>query len=130
MRPDKNTMCPRGDSNSYTFRRYPLKIVCLPIPPLGLEKNDAFPNCKTPLCENRRTRTFDPLLKRQLLYQLSYILDRIFLKTEPTSLLLVLVSQALFMTVFTTHFFTLVYRHLMTFSLLSARHRLTTLLLF
>ncbi len=28
--------CPRGDSNSYTFRRYPLKIVCLPISPLGL----------------------------------------------------------------------------------------------
>lgn len=27
--------CPRGDSNSYTFRRYPLKIVCLPISPLG-----------------------------------------------------------------------------------------------
>ncbi len=26
-------------------------------------------------CENRRARTFDPLLKRQMLYQLSYILN-------------------------------------------------------
>jgi hypothetical protein len=34
----KNNKCPRGDSNSYTFRRYPLKIVCLPISPLGLVK--------------------------------------------------------------------------------------------
>ena len=40
---------------------------------------------KTPVPnrENRRTRTFDPLLKRQLLYQLSYILNRTLLyKTE------------------------------------------------
>ncbi len=27
--------CPRGDSNSHDFRRHPLKMVCLPIPPRG-----------------------------------------------------------------------------------------------
>lgn len=27
------------------------------------------------ISENRRARTFDPLLKRQMLYQLSYILN-------------------------------------------------------
>ena len=79
---------------------------------------------KTPVPnrENRRTRTFDPLLKRQLLYQLSYILNRTSLKQNRTSLLLVLVSQALLMTIFTTHLFALVHRHFMTFSFLSARH--------
>ncbi len=27
--------CPRRDSNPYTFRRQPLKLVCLPVPPPG-----------------------------------------------------------------------------------------------
>ena len=27
--------CPRPDSNRHDFRHYPLKIACLPIPPLG-----------------------------------------------------------------------------------------------
>gem|GEM_PF-2615812 len=74
--------------------------------------------------ENRRTRTFDPLLKRQLLYQLSYILNLTLFNKQnrQKSLLLVLVSQPLLMTVFATHFLALVHRHLMAFSFFSARH--------
>ena len=33
--------CPRRDSNSHAFRRYHLKVVCLPIPPRGQLLTDA-----------------------------------------------------------------------------------------
>src|SRR5690554_8057409 len=32
-RPDFMSWCRRRDSNSHSFRHYPLKIACLPIPP-------------------------------------------------------------------------------------------------
>ena len=91
--------------------------MCLPISPLGLANLlNAF---KAP-SENRRTRTFDPLLKRQMLYRLSYILN--LKKVHEYRNLLILVSLALLVPVLTTHLFTLVYRHLMAFSLFSAGH--------
>ena len=46
------------------FERHPLKMVCLPVPPL--------PHIL--LCEAGWTRTIDHLLKRQMLYRLSYSL--------------------------------------------------------
>jgi hypothetical protein len=57
-----------------------------------------------------------------MLYRLSYILD---LKQQyglTIRNLLVLVAQALLMPVLPAHFFALVYRHLMAFSLFSAGH--------
>src|SRR6201982_738193 len=30
----QNTWCGRGDLNPHAFRRHPLKMVCLPVPPL------------------------------------------------------------------------------------------------
>ena len=72
------------------------------------------------ISENRRTRTFDPLLKRQMLYRLSYILN--LKKVHEYRNLLILVSLALLVPVLTTHLFTLVYRHLMAFSFFSAGH--------
>ncbi len=47
-------MCPKGDSNSYTARRSPLKRVRLPIPPFGhlrnLKKLFYLNNHYTPIC--------------------------------------------------------------------------------
>jgi hypothetical protein len=31
---EQNSWCGRGDLNPHAFRRHPLKMVCLPIPPL------------------------------------------------------------------------------------------------
>src|SRR5690606_22553292 len=38
-RPDFMSWCRRRDSNSHSFRHYPLKIACLPIPPRRLAKS-------------------------------------------------------------------------------------------
>ena len=55
-----------------------------------------------------------------MLYRLSYILN--LKKVHEYRNLLILVSLALLVTVLAAHFFTLVYRHFMTFSLFSAGH--------
>src|SRR5579864_8302096 len=35
--PGENSWCGRGDLNPHAFRRHPLKMVCLPVPPLPHE---------------------------------------------------------------------------------------------
>ena len=55
-----------------------------------------------------------------MLYRLSYILDPI--KVQKYRNLLVLVSLALLVPILSAHFFALVNRHFMTFSLFSAGH--------
>ncbi len=35
-------LCPKRDSNSHTFRRHPLKVVCLPVSPSGLNRECKF----------------------------------------------------------------------------------------
>ena len=47
----------------------PLKTACLPIPPSGQDKKNPFLNGFSDLAG---ARTQDPLLKREMLYQLSY----------------------------------------------------------
>ncbi len=64
--------CPHG--------RHPLKMVCLPVPPLAqvyrqsgiFEESNRFDWIFTPLREPGAIRTHGPRLKRALLYQLSY----------------------------------------------------------
>ena len=48
------------------YGRHPLKMVCLPVPPLAQEK------LLIVLSEPGAIRTHGPRLKRALLYQLSY----------------------------------------------------------
>ena len=54
---------------------YPLKVARLPIPPrgpLGLKLNKKVKPFDLTFCDLTGARTQDPLLKREMLYQLSY----------------------------------------------------------
>ena len=41
-----NAWCGRGDLNPHAFRRHPLKMVCLPVPPLPLVLSVAYARAK------------------------------------------------------------------------------------
>ncbi len=56
-------LCLRLDSNQHSDNpNYPLKVACIPISPRRLKKGSDLAGA----------RTQDPLLKREMLYQLSY----------------------------------------------------------
>ena len=66
--------CAREDSNFHgNNSHYPLKLARLPIPPRAqkLCRKKKLRHCLT-FCDLAGARTQDPLLKREMLYQLSY----------------------------------------------------------